>query len=46
MNKIIIITSYIEFSDFLTEADYSDDYVICTDGGYDIAEMCIRDRPS
>lgn len=37
MNKIIIITSYIEFSDFLTEADYSDDYVICTDGGYDIA---------
>ena len=37
MNKIIIITSYIEFSDFLTDADFSDDYVICTDGGFDIA---------
>lgn len=37
MKKTVIITSYIENSLNLGEFIDSDDFVICTDGGYDIA---------
>lgn len=37
MNKAVIITSYIENPIDLKERINSEDYVICTDGGYDIA---------
>lgn len=37
MNKTIIITSYMENSDNFSHFATPADYIICTDGGYDIA---------
>lgn len=38
MNRIIIITSYIEFPLDMHQIITFDDYIICTDGGYDLAK--------
>lgn len=37
MNKIVIITSYLDIHFAFENSINSNDYVICTDGGYDIA---------
>ena len=37
MNKIVIITSYLDTPFAIENCVNSNDYVICTDGGYDVA---------
>lgn len=38
MKRIIIITSYIDFPLDMHQVIRSDDFIICTDGGYDLAK--------
>lgn len=40
MNNIVIITSYLDAPMDIKAEITKDDYVICTDGGYDVASRC------